>query len=144
MIFEMARLAAVAGTMLLLTAGMAAAQESTPPAQSHDVPVVHGERGDCSVEITVTDTALKPVYKAYISTQLRYGFGGFHHLDLEVQTNIDGKARFDGLMKKARMPLDFDVLYDDRHTVVVVDLNEKCHAVERAVLPDKKSTAENP
>jgi hypothetical protein len=106
--------------------------------------VVDGERGDCSVEITVTDSALKPVYKADISVELRYGFGGFHHLDLEVATNVDGRAKFAGLTDKARMPLDFNVLYEDRQAVVVVNLKDKCHAVERAVLPDRRPSAENP
>jgi hypothetical protein len=130
--------AAAGATLALLQVMICVAQEAPPPAQPHDVPVIQANLGDCSVEIKVTDTALKPVYKADISTQLRYGFGGFHHLDLEVETNIDGRARFEGLTNKARMPLAFDVLYESRYAVVVVDLTQKCHAVERSVLPDKR------
>ncbi len=132
------------GFALLAAAGPGIAQEPASPTQSHEVPVVQANLGDCSTEIMVTDTALKPVYKADVSTQLRYGFGGFHHLDLEVATNVDGRARFAGLTPKARMPLTFDVLYEDRHTVVVVDLTQKCQAVERAVLPDKRPDAGAP
>jgi hypothetical protein len=129
---------AACAIVAVLLAATCMAQEAAPPAQPHDVPVIQANLGDCSVEIKVTDTALKPVYKADISTQLRYGFGGFHHLDLEVETNVDGLARFESLTNKARMPLTFDVLYEGRHAVVVVDLTDKCHAVERSVLPDKR------
>jgi hypothetical protein len=130
--------------VLPLLAAISFAQETARPAQPHDVPVIQANLGDCSVEITVTDTALKPVYKADVSTQLRYGFGGFHHLDLEVETNVDGRVRFEGLTRKARMPLTFNVLYDGRLAVVVVDLAEKCETMERSVLPDKRTTTALP
>jgi hypothetical protein len=140
----MRNIAAAAAVILIGAQALLAAPGNAPVPQSHEVPVVKAELGDCSVEIKVTDTALKPVYKATISTQLRYGFGGFHHLDLEVQTNLDGQARFASLSPKARMPLRFDVRYEDRLATVVVDLRDKCNAVERAVLPDKRPSAETP
>jgi hypothetical protein len=134
---------AAAGLLLLVVCGHAPGQQPAPP-PSNEVPVVDGGRGDCAVEVTVTDTALRPIYAATVSTELHYGFGGFHHLSLEVATNADGRARFAGLTNKARMPLSFNVLYKGRQTVLVVDLNHTCHAVERAVLPDKRSSNETP
>ena len=130
----------MAFVLLLLTA-ISAAQQS-PPTDPHKVPVISANLGDCSVEILVTDSASKPVYGATISVHMRYGFGGFHKMDLEIGTNVDGRARFEGLSDRARMPLEFTVRYQQRETTVPVDLKKKCHASETAVLPDKPPPAE--
>jgi hypothetical protein len=135
---------AAAGLLVLLVCGHAPGQQPAAPPPSNEIPVVDAARGNCAVEVRVTDTALRPVYAATVSTELHYGFGGFHRLSLEVATNVDGRARFAGLTNKARMPLNFNVLYKGRQTVLVIDLNHTCHAVERAVLPDKRSSNETP
>ena len=131
------------GAICLAQAGQSKAQGSGEADAAHKVPVINGGVGDCSVEIHVTDSGRKPVYGAEISVRLRYGFGGFHKLDLQASTNVDGRARFEGLSERARMPLEFTVVYQGRENVVPVDLREKCHQSKEAVLPDKPTAAQN-
>lgn len=104
---------------------------------SEKVPEISGNLGGCSVEIHVIDSAGKPVYGAQVSVHIRYGFGGFHRLDLQIGTNSDGFARFVGLSERARMPLSFYADYHDRETVVPVDLRQNCHQKQDAAIPDK-------
>ena len=104
---------------------------------SEKVPEISGNLGGCSVEIHAIDSAGKPVYGAQVSVHIRYGFGGFHRLDLQIGTNSDGCARFVGLTERARMPLSFYADYHGRETVVPVDLRQNCHQKQDAALPDK-------
>ncbi|HTM90295.1 MAG TPA: hypothetical protein VL155_18965, partial [Terriglobales bacterium] len=103
------------------------------------VPEISGNLGGCSVEVRVIDSAGKPVYGAQVSVHIRYGFGGFHRLDLQIGTNTDGLARFVGLTERARMPLSFYADYHGRETVVPVDLRQNCHQKQDAAIPDKPS-----
>jgi len=112
-------------------------QRSTPSHSASDVPEISGNLGGCSVEIRVIDSAGKPVYGAQVSVHIRYGFGGFHRLDLQIGTNSDGLARFVGLTERARMPLSFYADYHRRETVVPVDLRQNCHQKQDAAIPDK-------
>ena len=104
---------------------------------SEKVPEISGNLGGCSVEVRVIDSAGKPVYGAQVSVHMRYGFGGFHRLDLQIGTNSDGRARFVGLTERARMPLSFYADYHGRETVVPVDLRQNCHQKQDATIPDK-------
>lgn len=137
--------------MVVFFAGwLSAAQNSSSPKQnnsadqknaqsnpSEKVPEISGNLGGCSVEIHVIDSAGKPVYGAQVSVHIRYGFGGFHRLDLQIGTNTDGLARFLGLTERARMPLSFYADYHGRETVVPVDLRQNCHQKQDAAIPDK-------
>lgn len=137
--------------MVIFFAGwLSAAQNSSSPKQnnsadqknaqsnpSEKVPEISGNLGGCSVEIHVIDSAGKPVYGAQVSVHIRYGFGGFHRLDLQIGTNTDGLARFLGLTERARMPLSFYADYHGRETVVPVDLRQNCHQKQDAAIPDK-------
>ncbi|HET7748699.1 MAG TPA: hypothetical protein VFK81_04915 [Terriglobales bacterium] len=137
--------------MVVCFAGwLSAAQNSSSPKQnnsadqknaqsnpSEKVPEISGNLGGCSVEIHVIDSAGKPVYGAQVSVHIRYGFGGFHRLDLQIGTNTDGLARFVGLTERARMPLSFYADYHGRETVVPVDLRQNCHQKQDAAIPDK-------
>ena len=104
---------------------------------SQKVPEISGNLGGCSVEVRVIDSAGKPVYGAQVSVHMRYGFGGFHRLDLQIGTNSDGRARFVCLTERARMPLSFYADYHGRETVVPVDLRQNCHQKQDATIPDK-------
>lgn len=73
----------------------------------HQVPVMDGEAGPCSVSFTVTDEKGSPVYDARIRVHIAYGFGGFRRLDLEAATNVDGKTLIKGLPRKVKG----DILY---------------------------------
>jgi hypothetical protein len=74
---------------------------------SHQIPVMDGEAGPCSVSFTVSDEKGAPVYDARIRVHIAYGFGGFRRLDLEAATNVDGKALIKGLPRKVKG----DILY---------------------------------
>jgi hypothetical protein len=137
--------------MVVLTVGwLCAAQDSASQKQNNStdqknaqsnpaekVPEISGNLGGCSVEVRVIDSSGKPVYGAQVSVHIRYGFGGFHRLDLQIGTNTDGLARFVGLTERARMPLSFYADYHGRETVVPVDLRQNCHQKQDAAIPDK-------
>ena len=112
-------------------------QKNAPSNPAEKVPEISGNLGGCSVLIRVIDSAGKPVYGAQVSVHIRYGFGGFHRLDLQIGTNSDGLARFVGLSERARMPLSFYADYQGRETVVPVDLRNNCHQKQDAAIPDK-------
>jgi len=117
--------------------GPECSQKSAEPGASEKVPEINGNLGACSVEIRVIDSAGKPVYASQVFVHIRYGFGGFHRLDLQIGTNADGLARFVGLSERARMPLSFYADYHGRETVVPVDLRQNCHQKQDATIPDK-------
>jgi hypothetical protein len=87
--------------LVILASGlMAAAGQQTP--DPHEVPVMDGEAGPCSVAFTVTDAKGAPVYDARIRVHIGYGFAGVRRLDLEAATNVDGKTQFKGLPEKVK------------------------------------------
>jgi hypothetical protein len=87
---------------LLVLAGsfMTVGGQQTP--DPHQVPVMDGEAGPCSVSFTVTDEKGAPVYDARIRVKMRYGFAGVKHLDLEAATNVDGETQIKGLPQKVK------------------------------------------
>jgi hypothetical protein len=87
--------------LIILASGlMAAGGQQTP--DPHEVPVMDGEAGPCSVAFTVTDAKGAPVYDARIRVHIAYGFAGVRRLDLEAATNVDGKTQFKGLPEKVK------------------------------------------
>ena len=121
-----------------LIATLAAAQDPPQPAaQPNQVPVISGDLGDCTADLRVTDVKDKPIYNAKISTEIKYGFGGFHKNSLEIYTNVDGKARFEGLPLKSRGPLAFTATYEGRSTTVMVEPRDNCHGSFTAILPNQ-------
>jgi hypothetical protein len=112
-------------------------------ATENPVPVISGDLGDCSATFTVTNTKMKPIYNAKIDVELRYGFGGFHRTSLEVATNVDGKARVEGLPQRNKRPLAFTASYEGRKTVVLVDVDEQCHGNYSAIVTDKAVKTED-
>lgn len=77
--------------------GGSASLYSQSTTAAKQIPVVDGNAGPCSVEFTVSDTKGTPVYDARIAVRIAYGFAGMRKLDLEIGTNVEGKARFTGL-----------------------------------------------
>jgi hypothetical protein len=77
-----------------------ASQAQTP--DPHSIPSIDAGIGSCTADFTVTDESAKPVYAAQIRVHIAYGFGSFHKLDLQVGTNVDGKARFTGLPNRLK------------------------------------------
>jgi len=124
---------------LLLCAG-AAATDADP----HAIPAVDGAIGSCSVDFTVKDGADAPVYNAKIRVHIAYGFLNAHKLDLEVGTNVDGKARFTGLPSKVKQPLFFDVSEGDRNGNASYDPADNCKAERSVVLVKGKKDGAQP
>ena len=82
-------------------------QTAAPGPDPKSVPVIDGAVGPCSADFTVTDNAGAPVYNAKISVRIAYGFMYVRKLDLEVSTNVDGKARFTGIPERVKNGLMF-------------------------------------
>ena len=89
---------------LLLLAGMSAGQDAVAGGQTagqaapaKEVPVMDGEAGACTLEITVKDAAGKPVYAAQVRIVIRHGFKGKRKVDLSAYTNEEGRLNFKGL-----------------------------------------------
>ena len=125
------------GAAACLTAG---AQNAKPDWKK--VPVIDGGAGRCSVDFNVTDTAGKPVYDARINVHIAYGFMGVRKLDLQLGTNADGKARFQGLPEKVRQPLTFVASEDDLEGTATYDPAVECSAKHDIVLEKKKAESQ--
>ncbi|MGZ4787887.1 MAG: carboxypeptidase-like regulatory domain-containing protein [Terriglobales bacterium] len=125
--------------IVILFAMSNAAQDQPKPAppQESKIPVIAGDLGECTADLRVTDVKEKPIYNAKIGVEIKYGFGGFHRSTLEIYTNADGKARFEGLPRKSRGPLSFTVDYNGRRTAVVVEPRDNCHGSYTAILPNE-------
>jgi hypothetical protein len=94
---------------------------------AHKIPVMDGGLGTCSLELTVNGTDSKPVYDAKVKVHIAYGFGGFHKLDLEAGTNVDGKVKFTGLPDRVRRPpLEFHAAKDDTQGMATYDPASEC------------------
>src|SRR5271169_1069789 len=99
--------------LALTLGGWALGQTNSPqtnPSQPPDpksVPVLDGGIGPCTADFTVNDPAGAPVYAAKIKVHIAYGFMNARKLDLEVGTNIDGKARLTGLPDRLKHGLYF-------------------------------------
>ena len=88
-----------------------------------------GGAGPCSLELTVFGADDKPVYNATVKVHITYGFGGFHHLDLQAGTNSDGKVKFTALPAKVHNPpLEFDAAKDQLEGTVTYDPSAECQA----------------
>jgi hypothetical protein len=92
--------------------GESATEKKKAPATAADpnaMPVLDGAIGACSAEFHVTGAGGKPVYGAQIHTLIKYGAFGIRKLDLQISTNVDGKAKFSGLPDVNKRPVFFDI-----------------------------------
>jgi len=119
------------------TPGTPAATPAQAAADAHQVPVMDGAIGTCTVDFTVTDNAQTPIYDAKIKVHIGYGFMYWRKLDLEQATNIDGKARFVGLPSRTKRGLFFTATQGDRTGTAFVDPSQTCNATETIVLEKK-------
>ena len=111
---------------LFLLAAITAVSAQTP--DPHSIPSVDAGVSTCSADFTVTDTNNKPVYAAKVKVHVAYGFASVRKLDLEVSTNVDGKARFTGLPDRLKHGLLFEASEGDRTGSAFDDLNKTCQA----------------
>jgi hypothetical protein len=116
------------------------AQSSSPTVKGPDsaeVATVKGDAGSCSADFVVSDSSGKPVYDAKIRIQIRFRFMGLHKLDASVGTNIDGKARIEGLPDQIKGTAEFKVSRGDQSKSVPFDPVDDCHAHHEVVLGEK-------
>jgi len=89
------------------------------------------------VDFVVTDASGKGIFDAKIRIQIKYRFGGFHKLDLEVGTNSEGKARMEGLPDKTKKPAAFTIRHGELSKTVPYDPTANCHARQEVTLGEK-------
>ncbi|HLH07738.1 MAG TPA: hypothetical protein VKW78_10915 [Terriglobales bacterium] len=109
-------------------------------AESNEVPVIDAGLGPCTADVQVMDSGHHPIYKADVSTTIRYGFAGVKRLDLDVGTNVEGKARFIGIPEKTRDMLQFTANFQGRQNTVIMSPEENCHQSLSIFLPDRPVT----
>jgi len=98
---------------------------AAPPVE---VPIINGNLGPCTADFTILDSSDKPIYDAKIHVTILYGFMNKRKSDLEIGTNSDGKARFEGLPDKLKKPpLEFKVQSGDLSKYVKHDPATDCH-----------------
>jgi len=125
--------------LALILSAPALAQNPDP----RSIPVVDGGIGPCTADFTITDADNKPVYLAKIKVHIAYGFMSTRKLDLEVSTNIDGKARFTGLPDRVKRGLFFEASEGDHTGNAFDDPSKTCQA-QLAVTLRKPTTAPAP
>jgi hypothetical protein len=112
--------------------GMGRAQSMPDP---HQVPVMDGDAGPCSISFTVTDTKGSPIYDARIRVHIAYGFMGVKRLDLEAATNVDGKTQFKGLPEKVKGgTLMFHALQGKREGSAIYDPAKNCGGQQSSIV----------
>ena len=127
---------------LLFTLALAAtgfSQSTAPAPDPKAVPVIDGGIGPCSADFTITDSAATPVYAAKVKVHIAYGTLSVRKLDLEVGTNIDGKARFIGLPNRIKHGVYFHASEGDRSGEAFDDPANTCKA-QFTIALQKKST----
>ena len=124
--------------LALILASTAQAQKPDPKS----IPVIDAALGPCAADFTITDTDNKPVYLAKIKVHIAYGFLSARKLDLEVSTNVDGKAHFTGLPDRVKRGLFFEASEADRTGNAFDDPSKTCQA--RFTITLRKPTNPNP
>jgi hypothetical protein len=117
--------------IFLFIAASAAAQSSNPSsAQSaaSAIPSIDGGIGPCTADFTIVDESNKPVYAAKINVHIAYGFVNARKLDLQIGTNVDGKAKFTGLPDRIRHGIYFHASEGDRSGEAFDDPANNCKA----------------
>lgn len=103
-------------------------QSSPAPADPKSIPVIDGGIGPCSADFTITDANGAPVYAAKVRVHIAYGFMNARKLDLEVGTNVDGKARFTGLPDRIKHGIYFHAAEGNRTGEAFDDPANNCKA----------------
>ncbi len=106
----------------------AAQKNAAEQAEAHAVPVLDGGIGPCTADITITDANGGPVYAATVKVHIAYGFMNKRKLDLQLGTNVDGKARFTGLPDKIKHGFYFHATEGDRVGEAFDDPANTCKA----------------
>jgi hypothetical protein len=100
----------------------------TPAPDPHAVPTLDGGIGSCAADLTVEDSAGAPIYLAKINVHIAYGFLNKRRLDLELSTNVDGRARFTGLPDRLKHGIYFRASSNGRSGEAFDDPANTCKA----------------
>jgi hypothetical protein len=124
---------AAVGVMIGISGSFVRARAQMP--DPHQVPVMDGEVGPCSVSFTVTDEKGAPVYDARVRVKIRYGFAGVKRLDLEAATNVDGKTLIKGLPQKVKDGiLYFHGVKGSREGSATYDPGKNCGGINSSIV----------
>ena len=130
-----ALLCMVLGSGMLLGGAWAQSTPSAPTSAAQPVPIIDGAAGPCSIELTIKDSEGKPAAAATVKVHIAYGFGGFHKLDLEAGTNVDGKVKFTGLPSRVRRSvLEFQATKGEMAGTAQYDPSAECHGAREITL----------
>jgi hypothetical protein len=120
--------------LLFFVVALSFAQSGQLP-DPHQIPVMDGEAGPCSVSFTVTTGNGTPVYDARIRVHIAYGFAGVRRLDLETATNVDGKTQFKGLPQKVKgQTLYFEAVKDKLKGSATYDPAKNCAGQNNSIV----------
>lgn len=101
--------------------------------------MIDGGLGPCYVEFQVKDGNGKPVFAAKVNVHIAYGFMGIRKMDLEAQTNVNGKLKFTGLPAKVHNPpLEFKASKDQLSGLATYNPASECQASHDIVLEKMK------
>lgn len=120
-------------TLFTIALTAIALAQQPPEAPRPEMAVLKAGLGACSADFTVKDSDGMPVNAATIHVKVRHGMMGIKRMDLEVTTNIEGKARIEGLPAKAR-PLAYDIQKAGRKAVAGQNLSKNCQATHEVSL----------
>jgi hypothetical protein len=133
-VFDLGRHFFFRAAVFMIVVGFVPAYAQQTP-DPHEVPVMDGEAGPCSIAFTVTDIKGAPVYDARIRVHIAYGFAGVRRLDLEAATNVDGKTQFKGLPEKVKGgTLIFRASQGKRDGSAVYDPARKCSGQQSSIV----------
>lgn len=113
-------------TLLQFAFSQASPAPASPTPDPHSVPTLDGGLGSCTADFLITDKDNKAIYNAKVKVHIAYGFMSLHKLDLEVDTNVDGKARFTGLPDRLKHGIYFRASEGDRSGEAFDDPSETC------------------
>jgi hypothetical protein len=111
--------------------------QTTPAPDPHTVPSIDGGIGSCSADLTINDAAGAPVYDAKVDVHIAYGFLNKRKLDLELSTNVDGKARVTGLPSRIKHGFYFRASQGNRAGEAFDDPTNTCKAQFTITLLEK-------
>ena len=126
------------GLLIVLILSFSRSSFSVPQAPNPaDVPVVKGGAGSCTADFVLKDSSGKAIYNAKIEILIKYGFMGLHKLDATTPTNVDGKARFEGLPEQIKGTAEFQITHADQSKSLPFDPQSDCHPHHEVVLGEK-------
>lgn len=131
------RLALILPMVALGFSSLALSQTSAAQADAKAIPALDGGVGACTADFTITDASGAPVYAAKVNVHIAYGFANVRKLDLQVSTNIDGKARFTGLPDRIKHGIYFHASEGNRIGEAFDDPANTCKAQFTITLREK-------